>query len=311
MQVHAHDLPAVVVFHWGLPCLVETDAEALGDVDVPGERRRLLTAVIGGVRRPKLQLGADLEEFWHRVILDGQPLVDGAPLAAQRRLSRAAEFVEDHLAEARAGCVGDREYRTWLRRLSGKITNALQFTLYVVGDDSDVGVIFETLNQRGKDLTELEKTKNYLLYLASLLPDGPRQQLATTVNESWRTIFANLGAAQLGPAHEDQLLRAHWLATQNPRQREWEQIRSVKARFHRTRYRTDKALLLREVTGYAYSLREASAAYRDTRHRQPCQLRRLRRGRRGGPQEQPPAAAGRCGRALRAAADRGPAALPR
>ena len=237
--------------------------EALGDVDVPGERRRLLTAVIGGVRRPKLQLGADLEEFWHRVILDGQPLVDGAPLAAQRRLSRAAEFVEDHLAEARAGCVGDREYRTWLRRLSGKITNALQFTLYVVGDDSDVGVIFETLNQRGKDLTELEKTKNYLLYLASLLPDGPRQQLATTVNESWRTIFANLGAAQLGPAHEDQLLRAHWLATQNPRQREWEQIRSVKARFHRTRYRTDKALLLREVTGYAYSLREASAAYRD------------------------------------------------
>jgi uncharacterized protein with ParB-like and HNH nuclease domain len=49
--------------------------EALGDADVPGERRRLLTAVIGGVRRPKLQLGADLQEFWHRVILDGHPLV--------------------------------------------------------------------------------------------------------------------------------------------------------------------------------------------------------------------------------------------
>ena len=25
----------------------------------------LLTAVIGGVRRPKLQLGADLQEYWH------------------------------------------------------------------------------------------------------------------------------------------------------------------------------------------------------------------------------------------------------
>ena len=43
--------------------------EALHDGDVPGSRRRLLTAVIDGVRRPKLQLGADLREYWQRVIL--------------------------------------------------------------------------------------------------------------------------------------------------------------------------------------------------------------------------------------------------
>ena len=237
--------------------------EALHDGDVPGERRRLLTAVIDGVRRPKLQLGAYLREYWQRVILEGKPQVDGTPLAAQRRLSRAAGFVEDRLAEARAQCTDDPAYRTWLRRLAGKVTSALQFTLYVVDNDSDVGVIFETLNQRGKELTELEKTKNYLLYLASLLDDGLRRQLAAIINECWRTIFVNLGSAQLGPAHEDQLLRVHWLATQDPRQREWEKIRSVKERFHRSRYREDKSLLLEEVASYAYSLRDASAAYRD------------------------------------------------
>jgi Protein of unknown function DUF262 len=156
--------------------------EALGDGDVPSARRRLLTAVIGGVKRPKLQVGADLQEYWQRVILDGKPLVDGAPLAAQRRLSRAAEFVEDNLAKGRAQCADDLDYRTWLRRIAGKVTNALQFTLYVVSDDSDVGVIFETLNQRGKELTELEKTKNYLLYLASLLDELPRHELTATVN---------------------------------------------------------------------------------------------------------------------------------
>jgi hypothetical protein len=237
--------------------------EALHDDDVRGARRRLLTAVIDGVRRPKLQVGADLREYWLRVILDGKPQVDGAPLAAQRRLSRAAEFFEDRLAEARGQCADDSAYHTWLRRLAGKVTSALQFTVYVVDNDSDVGVIFETLNQRGKDLTELEKTKNYLLYLANFLDDGPRQQLAATINESWRAIFVNLGSAQLGPAHEDQLLRAHWLATQAPRQREWEKIRSVKTRFHRSNYRDDKSLLLKEVSSYVYSLREASAAYRD------------------------------------------------
>jgi Protein of unknown function DUF262/Protein of unknown function (DUF1524) len=237
--------------------------EALHDDDVRGARRRLLTAVVDGVRRPKLQVGADLREYWLRVILDGKPQVDGAPLAAQRRLSRAAEFVEDRLAAARAQCADDSAYHTWLRRLAGKVTSALQFTVYVVDNDSDVGVIFETLNQRGKDLTELEKTKNYLLYLANFLDDGPRQQLAAAINESWRAIFANLGSAQLGPAHEDQLLRAHWLATQDPRQREWDKIRSVKERFHRSNYRDDKSLLLDEVSAYVYSLREASAAYRD------------------------------------------------
>ena len=237
--------------------------EALHDDDVASARRRLITSVIGGVKRPKLQLGADLQEYWHQVILEGQPLVDGAQLAAQRRLSQAAEFVDKKLAEAKARCADISEYRSWLRRLAGKVTDALQFTFYIVTDDSDVGVIFETLNQRGKELTELEKTKNYLLYLASLLDDGRRTKLAAAVNESWRTIFTNLGSSQLGPVHEDQLLRAHWLATQNPRQPDWDKVRSVKARFHRSNYRTDKALLLEEVTAYAHSLREASAAYRD------------------------------------------------
>lgn len=174
--------------------------EALHDGDVPGERRRLLTAVIDGVGRPKLQLGADLREYWQRVILDGKPQVDGSLLAAQRRLSQAAEFAEDRLAEARTQHPDDSAYRTWLRRLAGKVTSALQFTLYVVDNDSDVGLIFETLNQRGKELTELEKTKNYLLYLANLLDVGPRQQLAAAINESWRTIFVNLGSAQALPS---------------------------------------------------------------------------------------------------------------
>lgn len=237
--------------------------EALHDGDVPGSRRRLLTAVINGVTRPKLQLGSDLQEYWQRVILDGKPQVDGPVLAAQRRLSHAAAFVEDRLGAAKARYADDSAYRSWLRRLAGKVTSALQFTLYVADDDSDVGVIFETLNQRGKELTELEKTKNYLLYLASLLDDGPRQQLAGAINESWRTIFVNLGSAQLGPGHEDQLLRAHWLATQDPRQRDWEKIRSVKKRFNRHKYREDKPRLLKEITAYAHSLKEASAAYRD------------------------------------------------
>jgi hypothetical protein len=148
--------------------------DALHDDEAPSARRRLLTCVVDGVKRPKLQLGADLRDYWDQVILEGKPSVQGPRLAAQRRLSQAADFVETRLAAAEQECVAVGEYRKWLRRMVGKVTGALQFTLYVVDDNSEVGVIFETLNQRGKELTELEKTKNYLLYLASLLDDGPR-----------------------------------------------------------------------------------------------------------------------------------------
>lgn len=176
--------------------------DALGDDEVPAARRRLLTAIIKGVKRPKLQLGADVRSYWYQDILDGTPSVSGPRLAAEYRLRRAAEYFEGRLDAAQQEARDAAAYHTWLRRLAGKLTGSLQFTLYEVGDDSEVGVIFETLNQRGKELSELEKTKNYLLYLASRLPDGKRQELARTVNASWSAIFVNLGGSHLGSTHE-------------------------------------------------------------------------------------------------------------
>jgi len=236
--------------------------EALGDDEAPVIRRRLLTATVDGVKRPKLQLGADIREYWHRVILEGEAAVDGPRLSAERRLAFAAQYFEERLDEVKKN-VEPAAYRSRLRKIAGKVASNLQFTVYTVGDDSEVGVLFETLNQRGKELTELEKTKNYLLFLVNLLPAGPRADLAAIVNDCWKRIFTNLGAAELGANHEDQLLRAHWLATQDPDQKSWEKAKSVKTRFHRRRYAEDKAALHAEVREYAESLRDASVAYRD------------------------------------------------
>ncbi len=96
--------------------------ETLQDNDVSSSRRRLITTVVLGTKRPKLQLGADLQKYWYRVILEGQPLVDGAQLAAQRRLAQAAEFIDEKLATARSRYADVSDYRTWLRRLgSGSV----------------------------------------------------------------------------------------------------------------------------------------------------------------------------------------------
>ena len=97
-----------------------------------------------------------------------------------------------------------------------------------------MGVIFETLNERGRGLSDLEKTKNYLLYLARNITDGRGEKLAEIINNSWAEIFKNL-AGQPSDA-DDQLLRSHWLATVNPIRKDWKRIASIKKKFDRSKY---------------------------------------------------------------------------
>ena len=233
--------------------------DALDDANAGSDRRRLLEATIGGVKQPKFQLGADLRDFWTDAILGGEALVERSGMAAEARLVDAARYFSDRVREVEHGAGGEPVHA--LRTIVEKLVGALQFTLYEVDDSAEEGVIFETLNQRGKPLTELEKAKNYFLFLATRLNPERREALANDINTSWRTVFVNLG--QLATAHEDQFLRAHWVATMDPDVRNWRGATSIKDRFHRRRYVDDADALYDDVQQYVKSLRQASAAYRE------------------------------------------------
>jgi uncharacterized protein with ParB-like and HNH nuclease domain len=55
-----------------------------------------------------------------------------------------------------------------LSELFKKLTQRLMFNLYEISDDFDVFVAFETMNNRGKKLSDLEMLKNRLIYLTTL-----------------------------------------------------------------------------------------------------------------------------------------------
>jgi len=178
------------------------------------------------------RLGADLNPYWLDVSLGKQHFVGAALIAGQARLRDAAAFFDDKLA-ALADTDSTVEFNR-LKDLQRRVTSGLGFLVYEVQSVAEVGVIFETLNERGRDLSDLEKTKNYLLYLARSIQDGRSEQLAALINASWADIFKNLSAE--ADDADDQLLRAHWLATQTPDRREWKRIESIKKRFDRSRY---------------------------------------------------------------------------
>lgn len=89
------------------------------------------------------------------------------------------------------------------------ITERLGLLFYAPSDDAETGIMFEVINNRGKQLSELEKIKNYLIYYAE---KNSVKDLRTTVDTSWGTILRNLNDAGFTSNDaENSFLRNCWI----------------------------------------------------------------------------------------------------
>ena len=100
-----------------------------------------------------------------------------------------------------------------------KLTQRLKFNFYEINDDYDVFVAFETMNNRGRPLTNLEKLKNRLIYLATLNASDEskdNQKLEETnlrenINAAWTEIYRQLGRNPANLLDDDAFLKDHWI----------------------------------------------------------------------------------------------------
>ena len=215
----------------------------------------------------KLTLNSDTNGYFRSYILTGHHTYPAAN-AAQVRLREAQVQIREYLDHHTKG-KKDTEGADWLRELLAKVTKRLGFTLFMVDDEAEVGVIFEVMNDRGKLLTDLEKVKNYLLYVGSAM--GFANPIADEVNEAWSHIFGQLMAAGLTrPDYEDQLLRVHWLSHYNPRKKDWDGAKSIRQRFDLRKYQDRLPDLVKAIRDYTRTLRACVAplcdAYGPQRH---------------------------------------------
>ena len=95
--------------------------------------------------------------------------------------------------------------------LLNRMQNALIFDTKYIDDELSVQAVFETMNNRGKQLTILEKLKNRLLYLATKLNNETDEIaiLSNKINDAWRNIYDYLGKNPEGVLDEDEFLSAH------------------------------------------------------------------------------------------------------
>lgn len=103
-----------------------------------------------------------------------------------------------------------------LRDVYRKLTKRFLFNEYIIKDEFDVFVAFETMNNRGKKLSDLELLKNRLIYLTTLYTDeeldsADRHDLRESINSAWKEIYYQLGRNNNKPLNDDDFLKAHWI----------------------------------------------------------------------------------------------------
>ncbi|WP_418501780.1 DUF262 domain-containing protein [Flagellimonas sp.] len=100
-----------------------------------------------------------------------------------------------------------------LEEIFKKVTARFKFNFYEIDDKLDIYVTFETMNNRGKALSNLELLKNRLIYLSTLLGIDKQTEarLRKDINETWKTIYEYLGKNKDNAMDDDEFLRNHWI----------------------------------------------------------------------------------------------------
>lgn len=116
----------------------------------------------------------------------------------RNNLDYAKQFFLKKIAEIKS----QQDADDVIKNIYTKLSQVLQFDERIVEDDMDVQIMFETMNNRGKPLSILEKLKNRLILLSKL------KETRQKINGIWSNIYKNLGQYDLA-LDEDRMLADH------------------------------------------------------------------------------------------------------
>ena len=150
-------------------------------------------------------------EYFKAAILEEKTSGDLEETFYTLKLKNAKDFFEKHLEE-----LFNEKGSKGLESLLQKVTTKLQFNTHYIDDDFDVFVAFETMNNRGKQLSKLEILKNRLIYLTTIfptkeLPKDKQMHLRKEINDAWKEVYKELGRNCKHPLNDDEFLRNHWV----------------------------------------------------------------------------------------------------
>lgn len=156
--------------------------------------------------KSKLRLNNDTSDFYLDLITKGVSNVS-ANSVHQSRISNAYFFLKNHISEQlKIREEGGVEY---LKDLFDAIIRKLNFSFYPIEVESEIGMTFELMNSRGKDLSSMELLKNYLMYWVypNITDESEKEDFTNTINKTWKEVYVNISKCN---GSESQCLRIAW-----------------------------------------------------------------------------------------------------
>lgn len=195
----------------------------------------------------KLRALEEDNTFFHTYILGSDNGEDYIRTPAQRRLYEAKKYFEEHLS---------RLEKTELDVICKKIDENSRVLVYSVKDTVQATQIFETTNDRGKGLTNLEKIKSFMMYKSYIASEEVPDQLLNTIRSRFGEIYNEYGRYE-DKMDEDSILQYHFIAHQEWNSKEYQQyVLKVKETVNNYISEQDNESALKFIDTYTKELKE-------------------------------------------------------
>lgn len=205
--------------------------------------------------RPRL-LPQDQDEEYFRDCLFGDADIN-TETPSQSKLLAAYEYFQAEFDKLASDIS--------IRELAERLRYDFQVNVVEIDGESEAASIFESLNDRGKDLSTLDKTKSFLMYMddrsseTGALEDIIKQRFGSI----YRDLFVlSTGHERVGDFDEDSFQRFHWGLYDGYDSNEYfSSFETLKSRL-RDRYRAGEYEAVQtEIDNYVQDLREAASAF--------------------------------------------------
>lgn len=215
----------------------------------------------------KLELMGEDREFFKENIIDNQDFPEEILTPSRKRLRDAKSFFKGKFKEI----IEEKEfenYKEFLLDFKRKIDD-MDIIRYEVENDADAVLIFETVNDRGKLLTNLEKTKSFLMHAIYLAEDENLEGNLNYINETFSNIFRwfeDIKRSDRGKnLREDDIQRYHFIIyeeLQKRRETSYKYIEFLKNKIKKL-YREEDNKSLEYALDYTNDLKRAFYALKE------------------------------------------------
>ena len=175
--------------------------------------------------KSKLRLNNDTADFYLDLVSKGVCNIEPNTVH-QKRIFEAYCFLKKHIEEQLE--IRAEKGEDYLRDLFDAIIRKLNFSFYPIEVESEIGMTFELMNSRGKNLSSMELLKNYLMYWVyrNVQDISEKEDFTNTINKTWKEVYVNIAKCD---GSESQCLRIAWTLFVNYTPKNWDGYNGFKS----------------------------------------------------------------------------------